>query len=224
MKIAPSLLSAEFRRYPRADQNRRARRCRLPPFGYHGWPLRAEHHVGPQDRARPPSALAAHVRRPSDDRRTRTLRRRFREGRREHRHGALGSDRARQPSRPPDQRARRPRGSGDQSGDIAVGARRDIAVHRPLARHVGEPGLQRSVVHPDVDRQDRRGAPADRRAPPQDRSGSRRRRDARQCRATSAGQAPTRSSWAPGSTARRIRLRRSRRSARNVPDLARNRT
>ena len=74
----------------------------------------------------------------------------FADGGRGRHHGASGGLRAPAPRADADPGGRREGRRGAQPGDAGRDAERGQALLRPGARHVGQPGLRRPVVHPDL--------------------------------------------------------------------------
>ena len=90
VRIAPSILSADFARLADAVAHDRSRRRRPHPRGRDGRPLRAEHHDRPAGRGRAQARDDAAARRAPDDQRARPVPRSVRRGGRGDDHRARG--------------------------------------------------------------------------------------------------------------------------------------
>ncbi len=147
VRIAPSVLSADFAALGDDVRMVAARRRRLDSRRRDGRPVRPQHQHRHPGRGGPRPGLAAAAGRAPDDRGAGDVRRRVRRGRRRVGVGSCRGDRSPAPARAPHPAGRRPSGCGDQSGHAARHAGR----HCPGPRHrdpdVGQPGLRRPDVH-----------------------------------------------------------------------------
>ena len=161
VRIAPSILSADFAALGEAVAARRARRRRSDSRRRDGRPLRAEHHDRRRRSSRSLKRVATRAaRRPPDDRRARSLHRGVRRGRRGDDLGARRGAAAPASHGARHQGARRQGGRRAQPVDAGRRARGDRRRRRLRARHVGQPRLRRTDVHPAQRVQGARGARA----------------------------------------------------------------
>ena len=196
VRIAPSILSADFAALGRGGRGGDGGRRRLDPCRRDGQPLRAQPHDRADGGEGAAQAQQAAVRRASDGDAGRSAGAGLRRGRRRHDLvPSRGRARIVASHDPAHQEPRQAGGPGAQSGDAARRRRERAGRSRPRAGDERQSGLRRPGLHREPARQDRRPAQGDRRAGQADRSRGRWRRQSGDGQALHRRPAPTR--WWP---------------------------